>query len=344
MEENKIGFFKSFWYAITNFDKYKSLVKQKSFKVIIYIIIILLLVSMFVSMLIAGLTTKSIFSGAEYFEKEFPELQYKEGKLTVETDKPIILNPENNINVLNATFIIDPDASEEQEKAYLEKDSIGLTLILLFNDRLVIKSPVSAENTTYLYTELANTFGFTELDKTTIMNMFNDENEIKIAAALFLVFFAYMLITYTLLFLMDILLLSVLGLITCKLYRINLRLRDCAKIGIYALTLPMVLQVIYIYINTLTGFTITYFSFMYDIISYIYLITALLIIKNNKAKQDIGLIKEEKIVVEEDDMAVSNDDIDKDKVEKKKEEKHNKELNPTNPEVNPGSAITIERN
>ena len=78
---------------------------------------------------------------------------------------------------------------------------------------------------------------------------------------------------------------------------------------------------------------------MYDIISYIYVITAILIIKNDGAKQDIGLVNETKIE-SEDEKTITNEEVE----EKKQQQKQNKKETTDNnkdklpPDAEPGKA------
>ena len=48
-----------------------------------------------------------------------------------------------------------------------------------------------------------------------------------------------------------------------------------------AISLSVILNLIYIIVNVLTGFTMEYFQIMYTLISYIYMISAILIMRSN---------------------------------------------------------------
>lgn len=134
----------------------------------------------------------------------------------------------------------------------------------------------------------------------------------------------------------DILLISILGIIISRITRIKLKYKPIFIMSIYALTLPIILNCIYIIVNTLTGFTIDYFGIVYNVIAYIYIITAILIIKTDFIEQQRELIKivqeQERIKKEqeqENERPNTNpEDKDKDKDKNEKEPEEQPQINP----------------
>ena len=61
--------------------------------------------------------------------------------------------------------------------------------------------------------------------------------------------------------------------------------------ALHALTLPTILNLIYIIVNLYTGFNIEYFQVMYSAISYVYIITGILMIKADFIKKQLELNK-----------------------------------------------------
>jgi len=317
----KTGFFKSFWYAITNFEKYKEFAYAKGLDVVKYMATILILFSLIITVALTIPAVKTISSGVQYFQNEFPDLNYSEGKLTVHSEEPIYLEDKE----LDAVAVIDTDATLEEQEKYLEDEKGHTTSFLVFGDKLVVKTEALASYSTYNYTEIQDDLGLTEFTKQDVLNQVTGGQEYKIYAAIYLFLFAYMLLTYTVVIFIDIVILSVLALLVSKLYKVDLRYSNCFKLSCYALTLPLVLQLIYIFVNTLTGFTVQYFAIMYDIISYIYVITAILIIKNDMAKQEVGPAEEVKIENKDDsEEVITNEEVEKQKDEKKKKEEKKK--------------------
>ena len=153
-----------------------------------------------------------------------------------------------------------------------------------------------------------------------------------------LIIFVYLFISFLIQFMIDILILSVLGFLFSRLVRLKLKFKSIFNISIYAITLPIILYLIYGIANLYTGFTIRYFEIAYNAISYIYVVTAILIIRNDLIKQQIEVgkivkeemkLREEKKLEEEEKQKEENKPK-KDKTKKQKEEdkKENKDETP----------------
>ena len=105
--------------------------------------------------------------------------------------------------------------------------------------------------------------------------------------------------------------------------------------GIYALTLSIILYLLYIIVNVFTTFNIKYFEIAYNAIAYIYMITAILTIKSDLIKQQIELqmiqneqkkVREERKQEREKDQNQDKENKPEDKEKKKeKKEKNNGE-------------------
>ena len=95
-------------------------------------------------------------------------------------------------------------------------------------------------------------------------------------------------ISYYLITLIDVFTLSVFGLFTCFLAKIKMNYKALFNMSIYALTLSIILKIIYIGLDMLLGFEIKYFSIMYIAVSYITLAAAIFLIKSDvKNKEKI---------------------------------------------------------
>lgn len=156
MEEK--NFFKKFWTSITDFEGYEELAAGSTFKTIIYIIILtLIFTAVIVGINIVKLNS-SVDSIKDYVSKNIEDLTYKDGKLEVKTEEPIIIENEENI----IPIIIIDTQNYENEAEYLEKTqnyreklkayNIG---IILLDDHLVIRnSMLTEENDTIEYDKI----------------------------------------------------------------------------------------------------------------------------------------------------------------------------------------------
>lgn len=317
----KIGFFKSFWYAITNFEKYKEFAFSNFLQVLKYAIILLILFSIIITFSLVVPLIDIFKNGIDYFKDEFPDLTYNQGILTVDSEEPIYLEDKDTDSML----IVDTTATEEKRAQYVEDEKAHTNLVLIFSDEILLKTASIPSYSIYEYDELSKNIGVDTFTKQDILSNLEGNGVYRVYVSMYLFLFAFTFLTYTVMLFIDVVILSILAFLISKIYKVSLRYSSCIKISVYALTLPLLLQLIYIYVNTFTGFTIQYFSIMYDVISYIYVITAILIIKNDLAKQDIGLIGEVKIEKTDDsDEVITNDEVEKQKQEKKKKEEKNK--------------------
>ena len=88
-----------------------------------------------------------------------------------------------------------------------------------------------------------------------------------------------------------VLMLSFLGFLTTKIIKLRMRYAAIFNMSVYAITLSLLLEIIYIPINVFTGFTIKYFDVMYVTVATIYLVAAIFIIKSEFIKKQAELMK-----------------------------------------------------
>lgn len=117
--------------------------------------------------------------------------------------------------------------------------------------------------------------------------------------------------------LIDVLTLSIFGLITGLMAKIKIKYKALFNMSIYAITLSVILRTIYLVIVYLTTFRIKYFDIMYIAISYISLAAAIFIIKSNLIKHQMQLMK-----IIEDSKEIANETFT---IEKKDEEEEKKD-------------------
>lgn len=149
------------------------------------------------------------------------------------------------------------------------------------------------------------------------INYIKENNNIYFYVMLALSMTIYMYCIYFVLGFCDIFLISILGIIISRIARIKLRYKPVLRMSIYSLTLSIILNCIYIVVNMLTGFTIDYFPIVYNVIAYIYIITAILIIKTDFLEQQKELIK---IVNEQRKIRLEQKDKEEQQEEEKKQE------------------------
>lgn len=156
----------------------------------------------------------------------------------------------------------------------------------------------------------------------------------KIFAIFTVVMFIYLYIIYLIQILLDILLLSVVGYLLSRIVGLRFKYSSIFNMSTYALTLPIILYMLYIVLNTLTGFYIKLFDIAYNAISYIYIATAMLMIKSDLIKRQMELA--EVIKVQKEVQKEAEEENKEEKEEKKEEDKKEKEDKDTDKGANNG--------
>ena len=98
------------------------------------------------------------------------------------------------------------------------------------------------------------------------------------------------------------------------------------NMAVYAITLSIILNIIYLIVNMFVPFTIEYFQVMYIAVATIYLIAAIFIIKSEMIKKQIELMKieAEQQNVRKEIQEQENPDENKDTKKEDKNDKENK--------------------
>lgn len=162
-----------------------------------------------------------------------------------------------------------------------------------------------------------------ELNEDLGMNIQEMQEAVKQNYGVFfiVVFFSVLTAYFTTTFI-DAAMLGVLGLIVARLIGIRMKYKATVNIGIHALTLPLILQIIYLTVNILTGFEVKYFQWMYTTISYIYVVVAILMIKTQFINQQIELMK---IKLEQEKIREETNQQEEQKNEEPEEKQENPE-------------------
>lgn len=115
----------------------------------------------------------------------------------------------------------------------------------------------------------------------------------------------------------DGVVLALLGFLFARIVGIKIRFKATFNMGVYALTLPVILNLIYIILNLFIEFEVKYFEWMYTTISYIYMIVAILMIKTDLINRQAELMK---IIEEQEKVKKEIEESERKKEEEKKKE------------------------
>ena len=225
------------------------------------------------------------------------------------------INDEEALQII----IINTNAENELENEYKNKINKYENGIVLLSNKVIYKNSMLSKNIEYSYEDILNSYNIQEFDKQDILDFVNSINGIGVYSGFTLFITIYLFIIYFISTLIDALMLGILGFILARVIGIKIKFKATFNIGIYALTLPIILNLIYLVINSFTGFTIRYFGWMYNTISYIYVIVAILIIKTDLINRQMELMK---ILQEQEKVKKEIEEKEQKEKEQKERDEH----------------------
>lgn len=318
MKQRKEGFFKRAKNAITNFDKYRNYADDKLSITIKYILKLVLIFAIITTIAITVKINNVVINFAQVFKNECPEFKIENNNLVIEAEnKEFVSKDESDF----FGFVINTEKDSLEGIAEIEGCQ---TVFAILKDKIILRNSSSME-TSITYAQISEENDLSIINKQTIVDFINTKN-IAIIISIFALTFAILLfIIYLIELIIDILLLSIIGLLFSKIIGINFKYKQIFNMSAYAITLSFVLYTIYMLVNIFTGFIIKYFDMAYDVISYIYIITAMMMIKADltKEKIEVGKIVQEQRKIKEEKKEEQMKEEDK-KDNKQKEEKGEK--------------------
>jgi len=298
----KINFFKKVWYSVTKFEQYPEMAMEGLKTAIKYLITLTAIVSVFV-MIGSLIQVKNMIQGlAQYVDEKIPEFSYLDGNLSMETNESITI--EETQNTIIDKIIINTSVENEEEKDKLEKENIDFgTTLILFDDKIVLNVKSDDDEVMkqeYTYNEFITSYTGQEVksfNKTEFVKYLTSDKMSTFYQTYAISIFGYLLIVNIFIALLDSLEIAILGWITTTIARIRMKFVAIYNMAVYSLTLPMILNILYIVINYFTDFTITYFQVGYITIAYIYLAATIFILKDDfiRKMQEVEKIKNEQI-------------------------------------------------
>ncbi len=329
MEQKKMSFFKRAKNAIINFDEYQNFSKEKVGTALKYFLKLMIIFSIIISVFLTARLYKEVETIKTSFANECPNFKIENNTLVVDGENK---KYEKDFEYEILGLIIDSentDLTEEQEEKYQR-------VIAFYKDKMIMKTQDTKIGMTY--EDISKNQEINGFSKQKILDYANSNAMISIYVAFGVVTFLVIFIAYSIQIIIDIFLLSIIGIIMSKIAGVSLKYKEVFNMSVYALTLSIVLYLIYMCANIMTGITIKYFDLAYQIISYIYIITAILMIKSDLIKQqiEVGKIVEEQKKVREEKQQENKEKEEKPK-EKKKEKQEKKDKDEKEPEHPEGS-------
>ena len=325
MESKKINFFSRIKKAVIKFDDYEFFINEKAKEAIFYVLKLVLIISIIVSIAVTYKVVNQIESIYNNILNNIPDFEFSEASLTSTQTLEKVNNDEDFY------FLIDTnEISEEEKTEYKNKLDEHIMGIVLLKDKVIYKINGISDMP---YEDAIKSYGF---DKSNVS--FNKEQAEKyinenvkgfnLYSGIFTVMFTSFFLVTIISVISDVILLTILAMITSRIAKLKLSFTSSIIVGIYSITLPLILLGLYDIASTLTTFNIEFFDIIYRAIGYIYVIAAILIMKSNLIKQNVEISKivevQEEVRKEIEENKDNNSD-DEEKNDKKDNEKDGNE-------------------
>ncbi len=314
-EKLKLGFFKKVWYSITKIEKYPDMAAEGLGKSISYLAKIVLILAIVLCLGMMYQTYQLIQEGVTYLQNEFPEFSYQDGKLDINSEDTIIISDKDS--VLGKTIIDTKTEDEKEINKYInEIEDVGNGIIIL-KDKVILKNQSVTGTINYNYNEIFGQMGITQFNKQDVISYANSYQILNLYISVFLTILVYSFVMYFLTTISNVVFLSVFGYFATWIAKIKMRYVAIFNMSIYALTLSIILNTIYVAINVFVEYNIEYFQVMYVAVAAIYLVAAIFLLKTEFIKKQEELMK---IVEAQEIVRKQLEEQEKEKEEKEKEQ------------------------
>lgn len=319
-KELKKGFFKKVWYSIDKIERYAELSAEGLKSALKYLAILVMIIGVISSASTIYKTSLVVNKISQYIDQKVPNLTYSENTLKVENSEAII-----DENEEFGKIIIDTNTDDEQQiNKYVSDVKDEENAVIILKNKLILKTSGVSGSANYNYEDLFGQMGITEFNKQQLIDYLTGSTMFKYYSNLFLTLFIYAFAVYLINTLFYIIIISMVGFLATMILKLKIRFVAVFNMAVYSITLPTILNIIYIIVNTFYKYAISYFDVMYVMISTIYILAAIFMLKSefNKKQGEVQKIVEvEKEVKEEQKQEEENNKEDTKKSEKKETKK-----------------------
>lgn len=307
LQNKEIGFWDRLKVSIFKLENYGMFLGERPATAFKYFLILVLLVSVIMTVVTTYDFFKMINKTKNYIQNELPEFVYEEGK--VKFDK----NVDAYDHEYDFRFIVNTDDEIESTTLKEYKNEIDNFGIIILQDKVIfISDGTELEKE---YSELMDYYQFGINNKNDLENTLNFSNINKLIGTYFIVDFIGTYIGNIISVFLDICVVAIFGWIAARFCGMNFKISLMMALAVYSLSLSIVLNCIYNVAYVLFNFYIEQFNIIYLLISYVYIIAAIFMIKYDLIKQNEELqkiLEEQKKIREEKEELEKNEDKEKD--------------------------------
>lgn len=286
-EELKIGFLRKLKISVIDFEQYHLIAADGWKKALVYLLKIILVFSIIVTILVSFKLIMTINAICLYAKNDLPDFRINNNQFSIDSNQPVVIE---NKDLIKTKIVFD---NEDSADKYLKNSDNEQENLVVISKNNIYLDLLATGKLNYSIKELCERFGIDGFSKSELVNAL-ENNYIKYALSAYI--FIALFIMYFISTLIDILALAIVGFLLSRIIGMPLKFSAIFGVATSSMTLPIVLNLIYIGANVYTGFTMDYFQVMYTIISYIYMIASLLLMRSNLMKiktKKTKVIKEE---------------------------------------------------
>lgn len=274
-----IPFWYRFWLSITSVDQYYFIAIEGAKRSIEYICIITIILGIIITSSFVFETKNLLDDSAKYIKDNITDFTVSADGLQIENNvKPI----EITLNRVNQPkIIIDDESSEEKNEETLYK--YNGNIIIFGKEQLFIK--IDSINRKISYKDALNIIGMDKIRKNDILGFYNEEENLqRVYFTMDVILFIYFFTEFFVMMFANIMALALVGMIVSRTLRMKFKFSGLFSMATAAITLPSILTLIYALFFIFTGFTMKNFVIMTTLISYVYIVAALINIYRNLVK------------------------------------------------------------
>ena len=317
-KEIKLSFFKRLKMSIFDFDKYHIIASEGLGRAMMYLVKLILVFSLIISLASILKFSQIMDEAMGYVNDQVPNFYFSDNIFHIESEEDVIIE-----NHEYTDFKIILSNSETYDENTL-RDFDGIAIALTKNN-ILLKQANSTSIIKQSYEEIANSYDLNQVNKETFLGLGTGQAGYTILGNVFGVVFIATFLTYFMTGILDTIALSLLGFIITRIIRLPLKYGAIYSISISAITLSVIINLIYMIVNLFTGFVIPYFQIMYTLVSYVYLIAVLLIMRSEILKKKVK-IQMHIVNKEKKEEPIKEKEENKNEKNKENEKKEDNEL------------------
>ena len=257
-----MGFFKKFFNSLFNFKAYNTFLAQTTGKAVLYMLILCALLGIINCTSFASYLNSYLPPFKEELEKNIPEFEFKNGKLTFEGDMPIVIKDEE------ADIIVYIDTENPIDNSILDDYSNGF---LITSDSFSVKQGINTQSM-----NLSSLNG-TNLNKDTFIDFIPNKIPMFFIMVVYIFFVLFLFLSKLI---GAFIILGIAGTILSKIMNKPLKYSESFRLGLYALTVPMLISTL-CFLLTFVGIIIPFPSYISYGIAIIYLALGIKSINTN---------------------------------------------------------------